>query len=197
MYTSYPIAPNNIGSAQEKKQTKGQKKNTFCLVGIFCLSFLFWNSSVMTMEIGHDGSVSYNVSIKAPAVENGSQPQLAIDYNFNSPNGVSGFGFHLKGISATTRINNERSIRYGQHDTYIGPKRKLSGKLYLVDANNATYHAEQKDWVEFVPYGSDDAIWIAAVNSNGCGNAPCYWKAYTTDGKILNVFLTLSLILTL
>ncbi len=136
------------------------------------------------VSAGPDGSANYSMPIKIPPGVNGLQPNLAITYNSNVPNGILGVGFQLQGLPAITRMNNGRGINYDEHDTFTGP----GGKLIRVDTAHSIYHSENEDWIEYVPYGRNGLKWSNSSSgvTNDCGNGPCYWIAYTTDGKKLH-----------
>ena len=155
-------------------------KNSFIIyLASLLLYFLIYSSlSARSVQVAPNGSANYSIPIKTLPGVNGIQPNLSINYNSSAPNGILGVGFQLGGLPAITRVNNGNGINYNAGDTFSGP----GGKLILVDAANRIYHSENEDWIEYVPYTNDTTKWLG---TGGCGNGPCFWKAYTTDGKIL------------
>ena len=149
------------------------KKILLSLISLFLVNF-----TLVAVQVGADGSANYSIPIKTMPGINGLEPKLSINYNSNAPNGMLGVGFQLQGLAAITRVNNGGGINYNENDTFAGP----GGKLVLVDSVNRIYHSENTDWVEYVPYTNDGTRWSG---SGGCGNGPCFWRAYTTSGKIL------------
>ena len=142
------------------------------------ISLFLANFTLVAVQVGSDGSANYSIPIKTMSGINGLEPKLSINYNSNAPNGMLGVGFQLQGLPIITRVNNGRGINYDANDTFAGP----GGKLILVDSVNRIYHSENTDWVEYIPYTNNTTKWSG---SGGCGNGPCFWKAYTTHGKIL------------
>ena len=131
-----------------------------------------------SVQVAPNGSANFSIPIKTMPGVNKLQPNLSINYNSNAPNGMLGLGFQLQGLPVITRVNNGRGINYDEHDTFAGS----DGRLVLVDPANRIYHSENTDWIEYIPYTNATTKWSG---SGGCGNGPCFWKAYTTDGKIL------------
>ena len=135
-------------------------------------------ATIWSVQVAPNGSANYTIPIKTMQGVNKLQPNLSINYNSNAPNGMLGVGFQLQGLPVITRVNNGRGINYDAHDTFAGS----DGRLVLVDPANRIYHSENTDWIEYIPYINATTKWWG---SGGCGNGPCFWKAYTTDGKIL------------
>ncbi len=149
-------------------------------------SLLFFSFSISiplaAVEVGPDGSANWRLPIKLPPAVNNSQPELAIAYNSNTPNGMLGVGFYLDGLAAISRVNNGRGVRYDTKDTFAGP----GGRLYFVGSSAGVYHSEQENWVEYKPYYNIYPLPSFFLYHSICGlGGPCYWKATAPNGKKL------------
>ena len=56
-------------------------------------------------EVNADGSAGYTYKLEVPAGRAGMQPELSLDYNSHSGDGILGVGWNLKGLSRITRCN--------------------------------------------------------------------------------------------
>ena len=119
--------------------------------------------------VNPDGSFGHSIPVEIPAGRNGLQPQLALSYNSNSPNGVVGIGWSLQGLPAITRLNYGNGINYGRPgyaaDTFTGPE----GRLIELGSGTGIFHAETETWSKYEAMGI-------------CGNGPCSWKVTDRNG---------------
>lgn len=119
------------------------------------------------------GAKAYTVPIKAYAVEGGFSPQLSLNYNSLSGNGILGRGWSIGGLSAITRGN--KSVYFDSMAE--GMKMNTSDAFYLDGlrlirissaSGNYTYETEQGN-IKVVGYYS--------------GNVMKYFKVYYPNGN--------------
>ena len=129
-------------------------------------------------EVTPSGSFNYTIPIEVPAGRGGVQPDLALVYDSQNPNGLMGMGFALRGLPAIVRIPHAKGIRYQGDDTFAlnyhgwGTPTSPTGRLVRVEGgpHDGTYHTAVESWMQFRAFGS-------------CGQGPCFWEMKDGSGK--------------
>jgi RHS repeat-associated protein len=137
-----------------------------------------------------NGAANYSIPIELPPVVRDLKPNLSLNYNSRSGNGVMGVGWSLGGLSAITRCRTsfatEGAEAQKSNPRYtIGDRLCLDGQKLVVAsstaaANDATYWAtgteyktELDNFAKIIAYGSSE--------NGGHG----YFKVWMKDGRIL------------
>lgn len=124
-------------------------------------------SFVGQLSVNESGAATYQVAIPVPPGVNGLQPQLALVYNSQAPNGLAGVGWTLSGLSAITRCPRTKAqdgVR-GTVDFSLNDRFCLDGqRLILVKGAHGKPGSEYRTEV-------DSFSRITAVKSAGEGPA--------------------------
>lgn len=81
-----------------------------------------------SMDIGASGAATYQIPIQVSPGTMGMQPNLGIVYSSQSGNDILGYGWHLTGLSAITRVN--KNIYY---DGTVAPVTLTSSDVFALD----------------------------------------------------------------
>lgn len=120
------------------------------------------------------GAATYTVPIKTPKGINGFQPNISINYNSQSGNGIVGWGCHIGGISVITRGAKDifhdgvaKGISHQNDDAYYLDGKRLILSSGVSGAIGAIYNPEGdiSTKVEICQYGTD--ICFKAYSSDG------------------------------
>ncbi len=130
-----------------------------------------------TGAVSSTGAATYHIPLWVPAGPRGIQPNLSLDYNSQSGEGLLGPGWALSGLGAISRCN-----RTVAQDTTPGAVTLTMADVYCLNGNRlrltsgtygaagSTYQTEFADFSLTTAYGT--------VNNNG----PQYFFVQTRDG---------------
>lgn len=139
-------------------------------------------SIVADLSVSSSGGVDYSVPINVPPGLNGIQPDISLDFDSHSGNGLAGWGWNVSGVSVITRIPSTMF-----HDNQIDPvdfdlddRFALDGKRLIVKTGTygvagSEYQTEQYSNLKIVAYGSNS---IPGVQGPG------YFRVFYPDGSI-------------
>ncbi len=120
------------------------------------------------------GAATYTVPINVPKGVNGFQPNIYINYNSQSGNGVVGWGCHIGGISVITRGAKDiyhdgtaKGISHQNDDAYYLDGKRLILASGVAGEVGATYNPE-----------GDISTTVEICSNSGLR----YFKVYTLDG---------------
>lgn len=121
-------------------------------------------------DVSPNGSFNYSVPLRIPPGIKDMIPNLAINYNSQSGNGILGFGWSISGLSAITR-----GLPTLYHNGDIQPVDLNSDDVYFLDGQRLlggpTYQTEVKNF--------------AIIESHGtAGNGPSYFTVEYPNGTI-------------
>ncbi len=134
------------------------------------------------LTVSLTGGVNYDVPIVVPAGINGVIPEVSLNYNSQSGNGIAGYGWNIKGVSVITRV---AATKY--HDNIIDPvdfdrldRFSLDGKRLLLKSgsyggNGAQYQTESYSNLKITSHGTSPF---------GANYGPAYFKVHYPDGSI-------------
>jgi RHS repeat-associated protein len=125
------------------------------------------------------GGATYQVPIAIPPGSNGVVPQISLNYNSQSGNGLLGMGWNIGGLSAISRsggtiynngtvvpVNLSNSDRFTFNGSVLVPIIGSNG------ASGTVYATEQESYVTVTSYGST-------------GGGPEWFKVETNDGMVM------------
>lgn len=125
-----------------------------------------------------NGAASYTIPIYAPPGTNGMKPEISVNYNSQSGNGILGMGWSLGGLSVITLVNKNihfdgevKPIELNNNDRFALDGQRLIAKGGVYGAHNTKYGKEIEDFSEIKSVGQ----------SNG---QPDWFQVWTKDGKI-------------
>ncbi len=143
------------------------------------------------------GAATYTVPIKTPKGINGFQPNISINYNSQSGNGIVGWGCHIGGISVITRGAKDifhdgvaKGISHQNDDAYYLDGKRLILSSGVSGAIGAIYNPEGdiSTKVEICQYGTD--ICFKAYSSDGITYSYGYSQASQQKYQINGVTKT-------
>jgi hypothetical protein len=135
-------------------------------------------------QVTHNGSFQYSMPIWVPPGRAGMQPQLALNYNSSSPDGLLGKGWILQGTSAITRCllpgdsrpGGPYRIKWDGNDVLcldgqpLVPQKTGATKLF----DGQEFRTEEDRFMKIVQRGWTDP------------EGPMGFDVYTKDGRILH-----------
>lgn len=132
-------------------------------------------------SVNANGAASYSIPIEVPPGANGVAPDLSIEYDSQTPDGLLGPGFTLTGVSFITRCPASvrldgffGAIYFDDRDRFCLDGQRLikvaGGGGY--GAPGSVYHTEKETWTKIVAQGA-------------CGSGPCSFAAWNKDGSKL------------
>lgn len=138
-------------------------------------------------SVSSTGAALYQIPIKVPEGVNGIQPQISVNYNSQSKNGVVGYGWSFTAFSAITRVGT--TFAYDGHTDYV----KMSAsdrlmlddqRLMLVSGNDLTLgavylpHIDDHRKIQYTTINSRDAFIVKSKDGL------VYEYGSTTDSRI-------------
>lgn len=126
-------------------------------------------------NVDQSGAFNYYIPIKCSPGTAGIQPNLAIIYNSNSPNGWLGRGFNLEGISSISRVPNslfydgtKKPVSFNTDDKFMLDGLRLVAQNWIGNYNGAIFKTEIENY--------------NVISSHG-QNTPQYFTVITPDGR--------------
>jgi hypothetical protein len=114
-------------------------------------------SSLMSESFQTDlatGAATLNIPIVVPPGRKNVQPNIALSYSSNNPNGICGVGWSIP-VSAIQHSTKNGVPRYGQMDNFV------AGGQELVDVGADGYRAKiESSFTKYI-YSETDKNWIA------------------------------------
>ena len=116
-----------------------------------------------TVDVTALGGASYIIPIQVPEGICGMQPNLAIDYNSQSRNGLLGWGWNLTGGSVITRVghtlyhdNETKGVDFNDDRFALDGQRLMLVSNSVYGANGAEYRTELDGMTKIVSYTNDE-----------------------------------------
>ncbi|PUA28581.1 MAG: hypothetical protein B0W54_19305, partial [Cellvibrio sp. 79] len=139
-----------------------------------------------------NGAASYSIPIDLPPAVHNLKPNLSVNYNSRSGNGLMGVGWNLNGLSAITRCRasfategaeaQKSNPRYSTGDRLCLDGQKLVVASSTTAASNSAYWSTNVD-LEYKTELDNFAKIVAYGSSANGGHG--YFKVWTKDGRIL------------
>ena len=117
-----------------------------------------------SIDVSPTGAATYSIPIQVSPGSHGVQPSLGIVYSSQSGNDILGYGFHLSGISAITRVNKSQ-----YYDGAIAPVKintlamtstddglMLDGQRLIINSNYSNAYSPENDPYTVVQFNSSN-----------------------------------------
>ncbi|MEK6154535.1 FG-GAP-like repeat-containing protein [Flavobacteriaceae bacterium 3-367] len=138
--------------------------------------------TVGDLSVSPTGAAIYTVPIDVPPGLNGVQPEISLNFNSQSGNGLAGWGWNVSGISVITRIpatqfhdNRIDPVDFDRDDRFALDGQRLILKTGTYGTNGAVYQTETYSNIKIISYGSHPATGVAG---------PSYFKVLYPDGSL-------------
>lgn len=137
-------------------------------------------------SVSQSGAATYTVPIAVPPGTAGVQPQLSVNYNSQSGNGLLGIGWSLSGLSVITRCpsslaidNKVGGVALDETDRFCLDGKRLMGLPGAPDygSNGKEYRTEIDNFSRIISYGIS-------------GAGPSYFKVWTKSGEVMEYGIT-------
>ncbi|OOG39664.1 FG-GAP-like repeat-containing protein [Polaromonas sp. A23] len=132
-------------------------------------------------SVNESGAATYSIPIQVPPGVAGMQPQLSLEYNSQSGNGLLGMGWSLSGLSAITRCPRTMAqdgvrggVGYDMNDRFCLDGQRLILVSGTYGAANSEYRTERESFSKITAYGS-------------AGNGPAYFTMQTKAGLTMEL----------
>ena len=162
-------------------------RNTSRLLGMALITAPVLSFGQAKMEIPGSfsvtphGAASYSIPIEVPPGTAGVQPNLNLNYNSQTRNGLVGVGWSLGGLSVIYRCGANyttdaafaaRGISYNSNDKFCldGQRLVVVGGAY--GAAGSEYRTEKESFTRIIAFGA-------------AGSGPQYFVAYTKAGDVM------------
>lgn len=134
------------------------------------------------LEVTLTGAALYNVPIKVPAGENGIQPQINLQYNSQSGNGIAGLGWSISGVSSISRVPSTifhdgkvSAVDFSKDDRFALDGQRLLLKTGTYGGDGAEYETENYSNIKITSHG---------ISPYGANYGPKYFKVSYPDGSV-------------
>lgn len=134
------------------------------------------------LEVSLTGGATYNIPIAVPPGINGVVPQISLNYNSQSGNGLAGYGWNIGGLSTITKIASTKfhdniidQVDFDSSDRYAFDGQRLmlkSGTVY--GASGTVYETENFSNVKITANG---------IHPNGASFGPATFFVENPDGS--------------
>ncbi|MFT0716759.1 RHS repeat-associated core domain-containing protein [Flagellimonas lutimaris] len=170
----------NVSSKEFQIQETSLTKST-------SLTTRFANSTVTKstsdkLSVTLAGGVNYSIPIEVPPGLNGVQPEISINYDSHSGNGLAGWGWNISGISVITRVpstlfhdNIKDGVDFDAYDRFSLDGQRLVVKTGTYGLDGAIYQTESYSNLKIISYGSHPDSGV---------QGPSSFKVLYPDGSI-------------
>ncbi|GAB4507537.1 MAG: hypothetical protein Tsb0026_03400 [Sulfuricaulis sp.] len=131
-----------------------------------------------SFAVSPSGAATYSIPIFVPPGTNGMQPQLSLNYNSQSGNGLVGMGWSIDGLSVIHRCGStiaidgiKGGVNYDTNDKFC-----LDGERLIVI--NGTYGAAGSE------YRTQHESWQKVVAVGDTAGDPSYFTVTSKDGTV-------------
>lgn len=137
------------------------------------------------LSVNLSGGATYNIPIIVPPGINNVTPNISLNYNSQSGNGIVGYGWNLAGISSISRV---AATKY--HDNFIDPVDFNNLDRFAIDGqrlfikNGTTGNYGQNGTIYETENFSNIKITSFGVHPNGSSYGPAYFVVQYPDGSI-------------
>ncbi|WP_430967313.1 RHS repeat-associated core domain-containing protein [Spongiimicrobium sp. 2-473A-2-J] len=138
--------------------------------------------TVGELSVSPTGAATYTVPIDVPPGLNGVQPEIFLNFNSQSGNGLAGWGWNVSGISVITRIpatqfhdNKIDAVDFDLDDRFSFDGQRLILKTGTYGTNGAVYQTEKYSNIKIISYGSHPTSGVSG---------PSYFKVLYPDGSL-------------
>ncbi len=160
---------------------KNQPSNTFLTSNSFAPDGSTTGETPGSLSVSLTGGAQYSIPIAVPPGINGVVPEISLEYNSQSGNGLAGYGWNINGISTISRIpatkihdNEIDGVNFNALDRFALDGQRLIIKNGTYGENGAEYQTEAFSNLKIKSFGD-----------NGQGmSGPSYFIIYYPDGSL-------------
>ncbi|WP_165782232.1 RHS repeat-associated core domain-containing protein [Leptospira brenneri] len=137
-------------------------------VFLFLFNFQFSNQLPLPMpvvDVDHGGNAAFEIPLEIPEGTLDLTPELKLNYNSGSPNGLLGKGWSLAGIPFIKR-DPSYGLNYSSKDEFYSSE---LGQLVSGSADRSTFYSKNESFFSFYPQGES-------------GKGPLEFKAFDKEG---------------
>ena len=138
----------------------------------------FWNTTVggtpVKFDVSSTGAAECSLPIECPKGINGIEPNISLEYNSQSGDGIAGFGCSIQGLSVITRGSKTvfhdgaaQGRNFSQSDALYLDGRRLIQKNGNGIVNGATFVLESDPYSIVTVHGNGSEQWFSEKLSNG------------------------------
>ncbi|MFS4454737.1 RHS repeat-associated core domain-containing protein [Maribacter sp. 2304DJ31-5] len=149
-------------------------------------------SIVADLSVNSSGGANYSIPIVVPPGLNGVNPEISLDFNSQSGNGMAGWGWNISGVSTISRIpstlfhdNQINPVKFDLDDRFALDGQRLILKSGSYGVSGSVYQTEQYSNLKIVAHGSNpDTYGQSGPISTKAMQGPEYFKVFYPDGSI-------------
>lgn len=124
-----------------------------------------------SLSVSLTGGANYDIPIAVPPGINGIEPEISLNYNSQTGNGMAGYGWNINGISSITRIPSSKhhdgiidAVDFDDLDRYALDGERLILKSGAYGTDGAVYETEKFSNLKIVSHGSNPITSISGPN---------------------------------
>jgi len=123
------------------------------------------------------GAGAYSVPLNLPKATKNLEPELSINYNSQSGNGILGLGWSLNGLSSITRVS--KNIF---HDGKVQPIKMDNSDVFILDGQRFYPTASNLNGLNGTEYELENQDYSKITSHEQSGSGPKWFKVVTKDG---------------
>lgn len=128
--------------------------------------------------VSPSGAATYTIPIAIPKGTNGMQPNLSLNYNSQSGNGLLGYGWHLSGLSAITR-----SGKTHYHNSKVSPVTLSNADRYMLDGQYLI-PISGENGAPNTEYATESETYAKVTSIGGYNGSPKTFKVEHKNGLV-------------
>ena len=137
-----------------------------------------------SFDVDAQGAATYSIPLEVPPGINGMQPNLSLNYNSQSGNGLLGMGWSLGGLSSISRCAQNlaqdgkiHGVNFSNQDRFC-----LNGQRLV--AVNGVYGADGTE------YKTATATYSKIISNGVAGSGPASFKVWSKSGQVMEYGVT-------
>ncbi|MEO1628355.1 MAG: SpvB/TcaC N-terminal domain-containing protein, partial [Bacteroidota bacterium] len=136
-------------------------------------------ATVAQASVTQSGAAKYSIPIVVPPGTNGVIPQISVEYDSHTPNGVMGQGWSIVGLSSITRAGQsihfdgkKTPVNFTSSDRFYLDGQRLVQRSGTYGSNGSSYRTEADNFATITSHGS-------------MSGSPQWFKVELKDGTVM------------